>query len=430
MMNEVEEEGYKYLGVLQDAVAKNKEMKEKVGKEYLRRVKLLSKSKLYAGNLVRGINAWAVGVIRYSAGILDWTCNELRKLDSKTRKILTMAGAFNRKSSTVRIYRKRNEGGKGLISIEDCVRMEEANLAQYIRSSEEWLLKEVDDMGLVSSAETGEEYQKRKDLERKESLLSKPLHGKFFSTVNDLAEEGDVDLDRSWQWLKGGYLTKSTESYIMAAQEQALQTKWRRSTIEGIEGEDGLCRVCGKWFETIKHVVSGCSELAKKQYRIRHDKMGARIHWELCKKYGIDCAEKWYNHLPSSVCKNDDNSIEIFWDRKLLVGKGIEANKPDLIVVDKANQKWTIVDFCVPWDGNVKAREDEKKEKYSQLASEIRAIYKVKTECIPIVIGALGTVPKRLLGFLKDLGIPDVIGCMQTCALLGSQRILKNVLSI
>ena len=58
-------------------------------------------------------------------------------------------------------------------------------------------------------------------------LLSKPLHGKFFSTVNNLAEEGDVDLDRSWQWLKGGYLTKSTESYIMAAQEQALQTKWR-----------------------------------------------------------------------------------------------------------------------------------------------------------------------------------------------------------
>ena len=78
----------------------------------------------------------------------------------------------------------------------------------------------------------------------------------------------------------------------------------------------------------------------------------------------------------------------------------------------------------------MKAREDEKIEKYSQLASEIRAIYKVKTECIPIVIGALGTVPKRLLGFLKDLGIPDVIGCMQTCALLGSQRILKNVLSI
>merc|ERR1712048_1224198 len=91
----------------------------------------------------RGINAWAVGVVRYSAGILDWTCHELKKLDTKTRKILTMAGAFNRKSSTVRLYRKRNEGGRGLISIEDCVRCEEANLSQYVQNSDEWLLKEV-----------------------------------------------------------------------------------------------------------------------------------------------------------------------------------------------------------------------------------------------------------------------------------------------
>ena len=99
--------------------------------------------------------------------------------------------------------------------------MEEANLAQYIMSSEEWLLKEVNDMELASSAEIEEEYQKRKDLERRESLLSK--HKKFVSTVNELAEERVVD--RSWRWLKVGYLIKFTESYIMAAQEHALQTK-------------------------------------------------------------------------------------------------------------------------------------------------------------------------------------------------------------
>ena len=35
-MNEVNDEGYKYHGVLQDAVLKNQEIKEKVGKEYLK----------------------------------------------------------------------------------------------------------------------------------------------------------------------------------------------------------------------------------------------------------------------------------------------------------------------------------------------------------------------------------------------------------
>ena len=70
-MKEVDEEGYKYLGVLQTEVDKNKDMKRKVSSEYMRRVKLLAKSKLYAGNLIRVINAWAVGVVRYSAGIID-----------------------------------------------------------------------------------------------------------------------------------------------------------------------------------------------------------------------------------------------------------------------------------------------------------------------------------------------------------------------
>ena len=57
-------------------------------------------------------------------------------------------------------------------------------------------------------------------------------------------------------------------------------------------------------------------------------------------------------------------------------------------------------------------------------------MYKVNTEIIPIVIGALGTVPKRLPRYLRELGIPDVIGCMQVTALLGTTRILKNVLSL
>ena len=76
-----------------------------------------------------------------------------------------------------------------------------------------WLLKEVAAMKLlVKSVKSGADYKKRIDAERKENLTSrKPLHGMFFNTIEGLAEEGKVDLDRSWQWLKAGFLTKSTE---------------------------------------------------------------------------------------------------------------------------------------------------------------------------------------------------------------------------
>ena len=54
MMEELDDGDYKYLGILD---IKQKEMKEKIKKEYLRRVKLVSKSMLYGGNLIKAINA-------------------------------------------------------------------------------------------------------------------------------------------------------------------------------------------------------------------------------------------------------------------------------------------------------------------------------------------------------------------------------------
>ena len=101
-----------------------------------------------------------------------------------------------------------------------------------------------------------------------------------------------------------------------------------------------------------------------------------------------------------------------------------------VVVLNWRERKWTFVDFSVPWDGNVVKKEDEKVVKYEALGSEIGKIYKVRTEMVPIVIGALGTVPKRLEGYLKKLDIPDIIGGLQTSALLGSIRILRNIISL
>ena len=71
---------------------------------------MLAKSKLNAGNLVQGINAWAVGVFRYSAGILEWTKEELKEMYARTRTVLTMNGGFHRHGSALRLYMKRKEG--------------------------------------------------------------------------------------------------------------------------------------------------------------------------------------------------------------------------------------------------------------------------------------------------------------------------------
>ena len=62
-----------------------------------------------------------------------------------------------------------------------------------------------------------------------------------------------------------------------------------------------------------------------------------------------------------------------------------------------------IIDVAVPGDAKVELKEKEKIDKYQDLAKELRKLWKVKTRVVPIVIGALRTIPiKDQLAKLKD----------------------------
>ena len=60
------------------------EMKDKIKKEYYRRVRQLTSSKLNDGNTVRVITSRAVSLVRHSAGILKLIKDELKAMDRKT----------------------------------------------------------------------------------------------------------------------------------------------------------------------------------------------------------------------------------------------------------------------------------------------------------------------------------------------------------
>lgn len=76
------------------------------------------------------------------------------------------------------------------------------------------------------------------------------------------------------------------------------------------------------------------------------------------------------------------------------------------------------------------AKEDEKINNYSPLAKEIRKMHCVSTKIVPLVVGCLGVVSSRFEGYLKDLGIPDVLGGMQTSAVIGTTLILQKTLGL
>jgi hypothetical protein len=58
-------------------------------------MKKILKSKLNAGNIIKAINSQAVSIIRYGAWLIEWTKEELKEMDRKTRKILTIYKCFH-----------------------------------------------------------------------------------------------------------------------------------------------------------------------------------------------------------------------------------------------------------------------------------------------------------------------------------------------
>ena len=101
------EENYKYLGVQQAEEFKHCHGKKHTSAENTNRVCKILKSKPNGGNTIQAINNWAVTVIRYTAGIVDWTIAELEDIDRKTRKLMTVHRTLHPQKDIDRLYLPR-----------------------------------------------------------------------------------------------------------------------------------------------------------------------------------------------------------------------------------------------------------------------------------------------------------------------------------
>jgi len=95
----------------------------------------------------------------------------------------------------------------------------------------------------------------------KKKWKNKVIHGQCIINIDrQLISEEDMFL-----WLSKGDLKAETESEVVAAQDQALQTKYNATKILNTE-TDSKCRLCQQFDETIDHIISACPILAKEQY--------------------------------------------------------------------------------------------------------------------------------------------------------------------
>ena len=95
----------------------------------------------------------------------------------------------------------------------------------------------------------------REELEK--MWTDKIMYGQY---IRDLDKE--VDVEKTWWWVKRRDLKPETEALLCAAQEQALRTNYVKFHIDRTS-EAPLCRLCGEKGEHITHLTSECKKLAQ-----------------------------------------------------------------------------------------------------------------------------------------------------------------------
>ena len=133
---------------------------------------------------------------------------------------------------------------------------------------------------------------------------------------------------------------------------------------------------------------------------------------------------------PRLTMEEKNSQKSKIWDFDIHTDHLILARRPDLIIINNKKKKRIrkIVDFAVPADHRIKLKESENKDKYLDLARELKKLWNMRVTIVPIVIGAFGPVTKGLLKGLEDSEVGGRVETIQMTALLKTTTILRRVL--
>ena len=204
---------------------------------------------------------------------------------------MTMHKALHPRDDVDRLYVPRKEGGRGLARIEDSFDTSMQRLEDYIEKHERVLITAIRNI-------TNNTIDKRMTKTRKQKWEGKQLHRGFKRLINNISR------DKTGTGLRKENFKRETEFLLMAAQNSAIKTNHIKARIDKTQ-QNNRCRLCCERDETIKHIISVYSKLVQKEYKARHNWVGKVIHWEKCKKFTFEHANKWYMHNPAPVLEND-----------------------------------------------------------------------------------------------------------------------------
>jgi hypothetical protein len=140
--------------------------------------------------------------------------------------------------------------------------------------------------------------------------------------------------------------------------------------------------------------------------------------------------QHWYKHVPKSAETSQEGKVTTLWNQQVQTDRTIPNNKPDIIIHDNAKGTCLLIDVASSGERNVLKKEAEKTLKYTDLTIEIQCMCNAKTNVIPVITGATGTISKSFRKYLSNISGNHEIKEVQKTAILGTAHVLRKVLML
>lgn len=186
---------------------------------------------------------------------------------------------------------------------------------------------------------------------------------------------------------------KNLQDYQRRRKEKKVRN-WKEKTLHGelvqqtsaVAGERTL-RTSSAWIRALKHYCVGCAETPLTQYGIfsvgagslpKENTVSATTGWLF--GYTGSCVESMSWSVttkmvrPSALIRCKNGKVRITSNTTICTKKKLKLNQPDITVAHKDTQEWTLIDMAVPADQNILTTEEEKVERYQELAFEVKEI--------------------------------------------------------
>ena len=409
-------ESYEFMGVPKQMKMDDVKLWEELLKNVKQRSHIIWSSALSDINKCMAINQLVNSAVEYYFWAVKFPIDLIREMDIALRENMNITGSKHTNLMNVINYFPRNEGGRGLRSLEETYKTIKIKLALKLTEKSDHRIAIVKEFHMLTKQTSSFSIFKDAEKYSLEKGFKMQIENEIVSSVD--IETGEISSGKSlikniklktfkinqlqivnstWQginlkqriqdesiikdyftWLQRWRTCPTNvihEFFLLFY--QLLPTQQYKLIRSKEDVDDTRCRICYHGQESVKHLISNCGELAKSLYVTRHDNALKCLIWPLllqCKL--ITKCPAWYS-CDKVAPYYENKNTRFWWNIPEYTGRDEESLHPPspdgkLIINSESEQSIYLFEMSVPWTENREEVFIYKSNKYNRIMQSLK----------------------------------------------------------